>query len=291
MTSRSLILEDIMDTARWIAFYRAIESERSDALFHDPFARLLADKRGEEIARRLPQRRQSAWITAVRTRVFDEIILQAVDEGVDTVLNLAAGLDTRPYRLTLPASLKWIEVDFPSILLYKQEKLLNEQPFCSLEHVPMDLTNSKARKKLFTHVGTEAKRVIVVTEGFLLYLAPDQVASLASDLYTITSFNWWLTALASPLMVRMLPQVLKGSLEAGEARMQFAPEEGAAFLQPYGWKVAEFHSSQKEAQRLHRVMPYGWPLQLLAHLTSKRGERTDSNSGGFLLLTRASSAL
>ena len=291
MTSRPLILEDIMDTARWIAFYRAIESERPDALFHDPFARLLADKRGEEISRLLPQRRQSAWITAVRTKVFDEIILRAVDGGVDTVLNLAAGLDTRPYRMALPTTLRWIEVDFPAILLYKQEKLLNEHPVCSLEPIPMDLANSEARKSLFDRIGAETRQVIVVTEGFLLYLTPDQVASLASDLYTISSFTWWLTALASPLMVKMLSGTLKGSLAAGKARMQFAPEEGAAFFQPYGWQVAEFHSSQKEASRLRRPMPYNRPVQFLAHFTSKRNENANSKKGGFLLLTRAPSAL
>lgn len=285
MTSRPLILEDIMDTARWIAFYRAIESERPDALFHDPFARLLADRRGEEIARGLPKRRTSAWITAVRTRVFDEFILQAVSEGTETVLNLAAGLDTRPYRLGLPPSLQWIEVDFPTVLAYKQEKLANEQPLCLLERVPMDLANSEARKTLFARVGAQAEKVLVITEGFLLYLAPEQVADLASNLYAIPSFSSWLTALASPVMIRMLPQALKGKLAAGNARMQFAPQEGPAFFQPYGWQNADFHTSYEAAHRLKREPPAAWLLRILARLASASDMRR--KSGGFLLLTRA----
>ena len=284
MTSRQLALTDIMDTARWIAFYRAIESERPDALFHDPLARQLADKRGEEIARGLPRRRTSAWITAVRTRVFDEFILREVGQGADTVLNLAAGLDTRPYRLALPRSLRWIEVDLPGILTYKQEKLSHERPLCLLERVPMDLANVEARKRLFARVGAEARRVLIVTEGFLLYLALEQVAALASDLHAIPSFICWLTALASPLMVRMLPRALKGGLAAGNASMQFAPREGPAFFQPYGWQVADFRPSYEEAHRLKRELPGGWLLRILA------ASKSDTRSGGFLLLTRTLAA-
>jgi O-methyltransferase involved in polyketide biosynthesis len=78
-------IADITDTARLIAFYRAVESERSDALFRDPFARLLAGKRGEEIARRLPGARQSAWITSVRTRVLGLLIGLAVKRSGQAV--------------------------------------------------------------------------------------------------------------------------------------------------------------------------------------------------------------
>lgn len=287
MSARSLPIEDIMDTARWMAFYRAIESERPDALFHDPFARLLAGKHGEEIARRLSLGSHSTWIAAIRTRVFDEIIVRAVEDGVDTVLNLAAGLDTRPYRLALPSALRWIELDFSSIISYKHEMLQDMQPACLLEHVALDLTNREARKRLFARVGEEGKLVLVVTEGFLLYIAPDDVAALACDLHAVPSFAWWLTALASPLMVKMLPLPLKSHLARGAARMQFAPEEGAAFFRDAGWKVAEFRASLEEAHRLKRNLPFGWLLRLLIYLVSKRDQQTAHNqAGGFLLLKR-----
>src|SRR5256885_6123414 len=38
---------------------------------------------------------------------------QEIEQGTDMVVNLAAGLDARPYRMALPASLQWIEVDLP----------------------------------------------------------------------------------------------------------------------------------------------------------------------------------
>src|SRR5207249_5958682 len=112
----------------------AYESERPDAQFRDPYARRLAGPRGEEILRSIPGGRRTAWPMVVRTVVFDEFILRAVrDEGADTVLNLAAGLDARPWRLPLPPSLRWIDVDLPEILDWKQRELAGETPACRYE--------------------------------------------------------------------------------------------------------------------------------------------------------------
>src|SRR5438094_10464507 len=92
-------LTHISDTARWVAVYRAMESERPDAIFKDPFARRLAGAQGEAIVQALPQGRTWAWPMIVRTAVFDEMILRTVSaDGVGTVMNMAAGLDTRMFR-------------------------------------------------------------------------------------------------------------------------------------------------------------------------------------------------
>src|SRR6266571_1371476 len=122
-------LTHISDTARWVAVYRAMESERPDAIFKDPFARRLAGAQGEAIVQALPQGRTWAWPMIVRTAVFDEAILRTVTaEGVRTVLNLAAGLDTRPFRLALPPELRWLDVDLPDMIAYKREALAAERP-------------------------------------------------------------------------------------------------------------------------------------------------------------------
>src|SRR2546427_542242 len=98
-----------------------MESERPDALFRDPYARKLAGERGERIIASMRRGRAWAWPMIVRTAVLDELILRTIErEGVDTVLNLAAGLDTRPYRLPLPSSLRWVEADFPDVIAYKR---------------------------------------------------------------------------------------------------------------------------------------------------------------------------
>ena len=42
-------IRDVSDTALWVAIYRAMESERADAIFHDPYARRLGGERGQAI--------------------------------------------------------------------------------------------------------------------------------------------------------------------------------------------------------------------------------------------------
>src|SRR4030095_3551837 len=91
-------IHNISDTARWVAVYRARETERPDAVFRDPFARALAGERGQQIA----QAQDGEYIARsflARTDLCDRFVTRLVKHGVDLVVNLAAGLDTRPYRM------------------------------------------------------------------------------------------------------------------------------------------------------------------------------------------------
>src|SRR6185503_10059399 len=97
----------VSDTAKWVATYHARESKRDDALFRDPLAERMAGERGPKIAALASP--HSAWALVTRTKLMDDLVLASVQKGCDRVLNLAAGFDTRPYRLELPADLVWIE--------------------------------------------------------------------------------------------------------------------------------------------------------------------------------------
>jgi methyltransferase (TIGR00027 family) len=166
-----MTIEHISDTARRVAVYRAMETERRDALFRDPHARRLAGPRGEEIVRDLGKSRASAAAVIVRTAVFDEIILEAVSGGhVDLIANLAAGLDTRPWRLPLSPSMRWVDVDLAGILDYKREVLQGAELACQYEAVAADLTDATTRTWLFARLGAEASSALFITEGFLVYL-------------------------------------------------------------------------------------------------------------------------
>src|SRR5437870_5440270 len=203
-----------------------MESERPDALFRDPYARRLAGARGAQILAALPRGHTWAWPMIVRTAVMDELILRAIErDGVDTVLNLAAGLDTRPYRLPLARSLRWVEVDFPDVIAYKQEQLAGERPACTLEQVGADLTDVPRRRALFGQIAVAARRVLVVSEGLLVYLTREQVGALADNLAAHPAIRWWLIDLASPGLLRMMEKNWGRAVAAGNAPFQFAPPE------------------------------------------------------------------
>lgn len=132
-------IRHISDTALWVAVYRAQESERADAVFRDPYASKLAGERGVQIAAAMPFARRHSWSYTARTWLVDQVIERSVRQGTDMIINLAAGLDSRPYRMQLPTALRWIEIDLPDMLNYKQEVLATERPVCALDRVPLDL--------------------------------------------------------------------------------------------------------------------------------------------------------
>ncbi len=189
MSADDATFRQISDTARWVAVYRALESERPDAAFRDPFARRLAGERGEQIAASMTFASRNSWPFVARTWLIDQFVAEQVRRGVDMVVNLAAGLDARPYRMELPPSLSWIEVDLPEILAHKEEVLRDEKPNCAVARVRLDLSNVAARRELFSTLGGRARRAAIVAEGLLVYLADDDVASLARDLSACPTFG------------------------------------------------------------------------------------------------------
>jgi methyltransferase (TIGR00027 family) len=277
------LIRNISDTARWVAVYRARESERPDAIFRDPYARRLAGERGEQIAQSMPLGGNNDWSMITRTYLIDRFVAAQVARGVDMVVNLAAGLDSRPYRMQLPASLQWIEVDLHEILAYKEEILRGEQPRCALQRIRLDLADVAARRELFTNLASRAKNALIITEGLLIYLTPEAVGELASDLAAVLTFRSWINDVASPGLMRMLKKRMASHLSQA-APFKFAPEEGPAFFARFGWKPAEVQSLLKNAAKLKRL-PF--LLRLVALLPESEKSRRDRPWSGVSLLEKA----
>jgi methyltransferase (TIGR00027 family) len=258
MSHSSLPLETISETALGTAFCRAMETERADAHFLDPFAHLLAGTRGQQVIRTLGGSNSAIWPVVVRTYIIDELIRRHAKK-VDMVLNLAAGLDTRPYRLPLPPQLRWVEVDLPEVLAYKQAKLHHVRPVCALETVPLDLREVAARTELLARVRVEANQVLVITEGLLIYLTLDQARSLAQDLHDQPQVQGWITDWVSPFVLKLQQRAWHQA--ADTIKLQSAARRAEQLFQPYGWTVAEFHSLWQVAHSLNRGIWLGPLLQ------------------------------
>lgn len=276
------LIRNVSDTALWVAVYRAQETERPDAHFRDPFARRLAGERGEQIARSMSHGRDNAWSMITRTCLADDLIYGQIKEGVDMVINLAAGLDSRPYRMQLPSTLKWIEIDLPEILAYKTEILRDETPVCSLERIPLDLSNAPARRELFADLSRRANKILINSEGLLIYLNRDDVAGLAKDLAAPATFQSWILDLASPGLLRMLAKRMAKQL-SNAAPFKFAPPEGPDFFIPYGWKPVDVRSLLKNAARLKRLSPF---MRLIALLPETEKARRDRPWAGVCLFKK-----
>ena len=284
MSQAPPLIRNISDTARWVAVYRARETERPDGLFRDPYARRLAGTKGEEIAAVMEKRTPESWPLPIRTYLFDAYIMDCVRQGVDVVVNLAAGLDARPYRMDLPPNLVWVEVDLPEILGYKEDILRDEKPRCALRRIKLDLADRGARQHLFAELGQQAKNALVVTEGLVIYLAPEQVAELADDLAAAPGFKHWVVDMVSPGLRRRMTRQFGSFLDEANAPFKFSPEEGPGFFAAHGWRPVEVRSMLKTAAKLKRVNPFFRLIAMLPERTDRLGSHP---WGGSILLEKA----
>lgn len=274
----------VADTARWVAMYRALESERRDALFQDPWARHLAGAQGERIYASLPkQMKDAAWSVVTRTVLIDRLVLDLVRQGVTLVVNLAAGLDSRPYRLALPASLRWIEVDDPDLLDEKSASLAGDTPRCALTRIGLDLSDAARRREVLAGLPRPGDRMAVLTEGLIMYLRESDVAGLAEDLRALPACETWITDTISPGLRRMINTSWK-ALEAANAQMLFAPVEGPAYFEQFGWRAAECQPLFSAARRLKRLP---WLYRLFAVLPGVDRYVPERPWSAVLRLTRA----
>jgi methyltransferase (TIGR00027 family) len=262
----------VADTALWVATYRALESQRPDALFHDPLADVLVGERGKKIAEALSFKEIIGWMMVVRTVAIDELIKRALGLGVDAVINLGAGLDTRPYRMALPASLRWIEIDFPHMIEYKGEKLEGQAPVCRLERIAADLSDLAVRRAIFQRIGAETKKVLVITEGVIPYLTQDDAAALSRDLVAVPSFQYWIMDYRQGGVKQGIPYKMRRDLR--ESPIKFDAIDSLGFFEQQGWKVFENRAAVDEAERIRRpfplVFPWGYAMKAMNVLMPKR---------------------
>jgi methyltransferase (TIGR00027 family) len=281
MSSSPAQVRNVSDTALWAAHFRAEESRRPDALFRDPYAEKLGASRGGEMARTLPQGLSHAWAWVARTYLFDQILQKEIAEGTDLIVNCAAGLDARPYRMQLPATLQWIEADLPEILAYKKELLAGDKPTCQLERIAVNLADVNERRGFLADIANRGKRGLVLTEGLLIYLSALEVAQLAEDLSGTGSLQRWILDMHSPRLLAMMQRRTGKALEKVGASFKFGPAGGPDFFRSHGWTPVQVEGLLHTAARFRRPPLL---LRLIAKISDVRNWKVNRPWAGVCLL-------
>ena len=278
------LIGDVTDTALWVATYRAIESKRPDALFQDPYAEKLAGNKGFVIAQKQFGSRYTAWSVVMRTVIIDRLINNLIAEKkIDNILNLGTGLDSRPYRMNLPADLKWIEVDFPKIIEHKEAVLKNETPKCQLQRVKLDLSNRELRKNFFAEVSKQSDKILIITEGVIPYLSNESVAELAQDLHQHNSFKFWITEYFSPRVMKYLMSN-KRKKAMKNAPFLFNPPEWISFFEKNGWVSEQMQFVSEEGFKLGRMPDLSFWMKLRVLFTTQKQREAFRKMSGYALM-------
>lgn len=185
--SNNEINDFVSFSAQLMAAVRARETQRNDRLFEDPFAAQLAGSQALDL---LAQRDKQVMndgvpdLLAIRTRFFDDLLMSAIS-NVRQVVILAAGMDTRAFRLTLPEGTCIYELDQPEVLAKKAQILQQISPNCQRKAIAVDFT--KAWVHLLVEQGYQLNLPSVwLIEGLLMYLTESQVHDLLQTIWDIT---------------------------------------------------------------------------------------------------------
>ena len=220
----------VSDTALMTAACRAMETERSDGLIRDPFAARLAGERGMAIARTIVRLERLCFGIGIRSRFLDKLVLDAVSEhGISTVLSIGAGLDSRPWRLDLPATLRWVEIDFPEMLDYKDGVMASTVPKCRRERLAANVNHESGRQSVFAAAGDGP--TLMITEGLLMYLPAATIEALAGN----TAASYWLLDVHSPEMASRVQMDSYQSIEHVRAADHLDGVQIFDAVQRHGW--------------------------------------------------------
>jgi methyltransferase (TIGR00027 family) len=246
-------------TARWTAGVRAKESAREDRLFDDPWAAALV---GEEGAEWIEHRSADSVVPMViRTRFFDDFLQRiCLQYAIRQVVLVAAGLDTRAFRLTWPEGTRLFELDQAPVLKYKEQVLRSAgaRPACERQTIEADLTGPWKEKLIET--GFDAQHPSGwLLEGFLFYLSNESVTHLLDEVTSLAARGSWMgfdvinSTMLTSAWTRQWVEMQANSGAPWIGTM----DDPEGFLAARGWKASLTQAGAQDAN-------YGrWPYPVI----------------------------
>jgi methyltransferase (TIGR00027 family) len=277
------ITESVGATALSVAAARAVETGSDDPLIRDPFAYLLVSSAGQPWARLASSlewigdddhgrraHRLAIDYQAVRTHYFDSYFAEAVAAGVRQVVILAAGLDSRAFRLPWPTGTTVYEIDQPQVVAYKTTTLesVGAAPTAERRTVQIDLRDDWAAA--LTAAGFDPTQPTAwLAEGLLPYLpaeAQDRLfeiltglsapgSRVAVEAFSLGAADNEARRIARRVRFDRMRQRLGLDINVETLTYQESERaEAADWLTGHGWQVSAV-SNADEMARLGRAIP------------------------------------
>lgn len=243
------VLTGVPKTALGVARIRAGESKRPDRLFDDPYAGAFvaampdayADdgQRRDDAARAVGAR--IALHVVVRTKFYDDYLLAAAADGIRQIVLLAAGLDTRAFRLPWPDGTTVFELDLPAMTSFKDDVLTSAsaRPRCVRHVVAADLTADWPTALLSAGFDPEQPTAWLV-EGLLVYLAYDDAARLLETVAGLSASGSRISCEQGRTAMQLAAQSAESGASEATKLWQGGIAEIPEWLTDHGWSVAEF---------------------------------------------------
>jgi methyltransferase (TIGR00027 family) len=239
-------MQPVSLTAQWTAAIRALESERKEgALFYDGLAQSLAQPDGFALLQRYRGAGVQEFV-AIRTRYFDDACAAALAEqpNIRQVVVVAAGMDTRSFRLDWPRGTKIYELDHGALLIEKAKRLEVERatPRAIRIAVAVDLALNWPLPLIDAGFDAHSPALWLI-EGLLLllffFLTEPQVRRLLAAVRAFSApFSRVVTDMTSMSLLRSpFSQLFLSTLRRDGVPWQFGTDHPESFIGEQGWEV------------------------------------------------------
>ncbi len=242
-------------TARWTAGVRAAESLREDHLFNDPWAAALAGREGQEWAKHRSGD-NGASIT-IRTRFFDDFLQRVTSEyAIRQVVLMAAGLDTRAFRLVWPEQTRLFELDQSQVLKYKEQVLSSARAQAASERHIIEVDLRGSWTETLIKAGFDVRQPSAwLLEGFLVYLPYESVTHILDEVTGLAAPGSWIgfDIINSAMLTSQWTRPWVETLANAGVPWLSTMDDPEDFLNKRGWKATLTQAGEKDAH-------YGrWP--------------------------------
>lgn len=239
-----------------MAAVRARETERPDALVSDPWAAALAAEGGRAwLAARPPD---STTPIVLRTRYFDEFLAHASAAGLRQVVLLAAGLDTRAYRLPWPQGTAVYEIDRSPVLRHKEHVLsaAGATPSCERHAIEADITEPWFGRLAAAGFSCD-EPACWLAEVFLFYLPNDHVVRILQVLAREAAEGSWLgfDIINSDVLKSPITRAWVDMQARAGAPWTGVLDDPVGFLDTLGWDASLSQAGQPEAHHGRWTLP------------------------------------
>jgi methyltransferase (TIGR00027 family) len=247
-------------TATSVAASRALATKQPEPLITDPFADTLVKAVGLDYCNRvadgtldfdadpaLDKQRMCEQI-AVRTRFFDDFFSAATTAGIRQVVILAAGLDTRAYRVDWPAGTVVYEIDQPQVIDFKTRTLGEAGARPAAEHHPVRIDLREDWPTALRDSGFNPEHPTAwIAEGLLIYLPPDaqdrlldSITDLSAPGSRLATEHMDVTALTGDWADRLTERARRSGSDIDLAALFYSGPRNAAreYLTARGWHTA-----------------------------------------------------
>jgi methyltransferase (TIGR00027 family) len=241
-------------TARWTAAVRALESTREDALLRDPWAAELAGEVGQAWIAGRPA--ASTVPIVLRTRYFDDFLQRVVAEGMKQFILLAAGLDTRAYRLPWPQGVTIYEVDQPDVVARKEQLLAGAQPQVARRSTGVDLTGPWQDALVVAGFDPAAPGCFLL-EGFLFYLPSEAGQKILDEVlrWAAPGSRIGFDVVNAATLTSPITKVWLDMQAAAGAPWLGSLDDPRAFLAERGWDAHLTQAGQPDANHGRWTLP------------------------------------